>query len=142
REEVARLAGAERADLRIVGRPFRTAVPRTVVVGAVVVPLAVRLVVLVVVRDEVAQSEPVVRGDEVDRRERPPAVLLVEVCGPAEAGREVAERGLAPPEVAHRVAVDAVPLRPEDREVADLIAAGTDVPWLGDQLHLGQDRIL
>ena len=46
------------------------------------------------------------------------------------------------PEVAHRVAVLVVPLGPEDREVADLVAAGADVPGLGDQLHLREDRVL
>ncbi len=50
--------------------------------------------------------------------------------------------GEAAPEVAHRVAVDAVPLRPQDREVADLVAAGADVPGLGDQLDLREDRVL
>ena len=48
----------------------------------------------------------------------------------------------AAPEVAHRVAVDAVPLRPEHREVADLVAARPDVPRLGDQLHLREHRVL
>ena len=66
----------------------------------------------------------------------------VEVARAGEALREVARRRLAAPEVAHRVAVDAVPLAPEDREVADLVAARPDVPRLGDQLHLGQDRVL
>ena len=46
------------------------------------------------------------------------------------------------PEVAHGVAVDAVPLRPQDREVAHLVAAGADVPRLGDELDLGEDRVL
>ncbi len=49
---------------------------------------------------------------------------------------------MAAPEVAHRIAVDAVPLRPQDGEVADLIAAGTDVPRLGDELDLRQHRVL
>ena len=48
----------------------------------------------------------------------------------------------AAPEVPHRVAVHPVPLGPEDGEVADLVAALADVPRLGDQLHLGEDRIL
>ena len=47
-----------------------------------------------------------------------------------------------PPEVAHGVAVDPVPLRPEHREVADLVAARADVPRLRDQLHLGEHRVL
>ena len=56
RQEVALLARAQRVDRGIVGRPFDAAVPRAVVVGAVVVVLAVRLVVLVVVRDEIARA--------------------------------------------------------------------------------------
>ena len=50
--------------------------------------------------------------------------------------------GLAAPEVAHRVPVLAVPLRPQRREVADLVAAVADVPRLGDELDLRHHRIL
>ena len=48
----------------------------------------------------------------------------------------------AAPEVAHHVAVHAVPLRPQDGEVADLVAARADVPRLGDQLDLGEHGVL
>ena len=48
----------------------------------------------------------------------------------------------AAPEVAHRVAVDAVPLAPQHREVADLVAARADVPRLGDELDLREHRVL
>ena len=41
-----------------------------------------------------------------------------------------------------RVAIPAVPLRPADGEVADLIAAFAQVPWLGDELDLRDDRVL
>src|SRR3712207_7656283 len=40
------------------------------------------------------------------------------------------------PEVAHRVAVLPVPLRPPHGEVPHLVAARPDVPRLGDELHL------
>ena len=49
RQEVALLARAQRVHRRVVGRPLDPAVPAVVVVGAVVVVLAVRLVVLLVV---------------------------------------------------------------------------------------------
>ena len=49
---------------------------------------------------------------------------------------------VAAPEAPHRVAILAVPLRPQHREVADLIAAFAEVPRLGDQLHLREHRIL
>ena len=56
---------------------------------------------------------------------------------------ELGQRVLgAAPEVADRVAVLAVPLRPQRREVADLVAALADVPRLGDELDLADDRVL
>ena len=110
---------------------------------AVVVVLAVGLVVLLVVGNEVSQGEAVVRGHEVDRGVRRPAVALVQVARTGEAGRELAERARLPaPVVADRVAVLAVPLRPLRREVAHLVAARSDVPRLGDQLHLRDHRVL
>ena len=51
-------------------------------------------------------------------------------------------RRLAAPEVADGVAVLAVPLRPQRREAADLVAALADVPRLGDQLDLADHRVL
>ncbi len=141
-QQVALLAGAQRQHLGVVGRTLDAVVPGAVVALAVVVVLAVGLVVLLVVGDQVAQGEAVVRGDEVDAGERPATGVLVEVGGAGESGGELTQRRLAAPEVAHGVAVGAVPLRPLGREVADLVATGTDVPRLGDQLHLADDRVL
>src|SRR3712207_7967224 len=42
--------------------------------------------------------------------------------------------------ISDRVAVLAVPLGPQGREVADLVAAVADVPGLGDELDLADDR--
>ena len=124
-----------------VGLALDAAVVGAVVVGAVAVVLAVGLVVLVLVGDQVAQGEAVVRGDEVDRRERQPAVVAVEVRRAGEPVGEVADAaGAVRPEVAHGVAVLAVPLRPQRRELADLVAAVADVPRLGDQLDLRDQR--
>src|SRR5207244_375001 len=104
REEVALLPRAQLVHGGIVRWAFHAAIPRTVVVRPVLVSLAVRVVVLLVVGDEVAKGEAVVRGDEVDRRERPAPVALVEIRGTAEARRELRHVRLAAPEVAHRVA--------------------------------------
>ena len=141
-DEVALLAGPRLEDLGVVGRALHAVVPRAVVALAVVVVLAVGVVVLLVVGHEVAQREAVVGGDEVDAGERAAARVLVEVGGAGEPRGEVAERGLAAPEVADGVAVVAVPLGPLGREAADLVAAGADVPRLGDQLHLADHRVL
>ena len=93
----AALAGPQGDDVGVVGRPLGAAVPRPVVVGAVAVVLAVGLVVLGVVGDQVGQGEPVVHGDQVDRRGGPPAGAGEEVRGAGEPGGEVAEqRRVAP----------------------------------------------
>jgi len=64
-------------------------------------------------------------------------------CAVTKPRRELRQRlVLAPPVVAHGVAVLAVPLRPQRGEVAHLVAALADVPRLGDQLHLRDDRVL
>ena len=49
---------------------------------------------------------------------------------------------VAAPEVPNGVAILAVPLGPANRKVADLISAGSDVPRLGDELHVRERRIL
>ena len=57
--------------------------------------------------------------------------------------REVADQvAVAAPEAARGLAVEVVPFRPAGRKAADLIAAGADVPWLGDQLDVGEHRVL
>src|SRR5213078_2680384 len=124
-------------------RPFGAAVPGPVVVGAVPVVLAVGLVVLVVVGDQVGQGEPVVAGDEVDRGDGAAPARRVQVAGSGEPGREIRHGGrAAAPEVADGVAVLAVPLGPQRREPADLVAALAYVPRLGDQLDLGDHGVL
>src|SRR3712207_8312031 len=59
-------------------RSLDAAVPRAVVGLAVRAALAVGVVVLVVVGGEIGEREAVVGGDEVDRRVRVTAVVLVE----------------------------------------------------------------
>ena len=141
-DEVALRARPQLQHLGVVGGALGAVVPRAVVALAVVVVLAVGLVVLLVVGHQVAQREAVVGGDEVDRGERPAAGVLVVVGRAREPGGEVADRRLTAPEVADGVAVGAVPLGPQRREAADLVAARADVPRLGDQLHLAHDRVL
>ena len=142
RDEVALRSGPGAQDLGVVGRALDAVVPGPVVGLAVVVVLAVGVVVLLVVRHEVAHREAVVGGDEVDAGDRAPPRVLVEVGGPGQPRGELAERRLAAPEVADGVAVLAVPLGPLRREAADLVAAGADVPGLRDQLDLADDRVL
>ena len=96
-EEVATLAGAQLERRRRrrwrLRRRSSTSCCWTL---AVVVVLAVGLVVLVVVRGEVGQGEPVVGGDEVDAGRRRAPVGRVDVAAAGQAQRQLAERAFAP----------------------------------------------
>src|SRR5215203_5772724 len=104
-----------------------------VVVGTVSVVFAIRPIVLVVVGDEVAQGEAVVRGHEVDAGEGLPPVRLVEVGGAGEAIAHVGNPAVvAAPEVARAIAEFSVPFGPSSGESADVVAVLADIPWLRD----------
>src|SRR5660398_245726 len=92
-QQVALQLATDGVDGRVVGRTLDAAVPGPVLVVPVPVALAVGLVVLSLVRRQVPQRETVVRGDEVDRGERPPTVVLVEVAGAGEPATEFADPG-------------------------------------------------
>ena len=142
-QAVPLLSLSEVVDGRIGGRPLDTAIPAQVVVRSVRVVFTIRFVVLVVVRDEIVESESIVRRDEIDARKGAPPAPTVQVAAPRQPIPQL--RHLAsitfhvPPD---GVPVFAVPLGPADRKVADLIAAFAHVPGLRDQLDLGQDGIL
>ena len=138
----ADLAGADGVDRRVVGRAFYAAVPAPVVARAVAVVLAIRMVVLFVERNHVVQREAIMRGHEVHRRPGPPAAAVEFPCRGGQAGRHLGRGRLRLPEGAGGVAELVVPLRPARRELADLVAAGADIPRFGDQLHAGQHRVL
>ena len=83
------------------------------------------------------------RRDEVDGRRGAAAVVGVEIGRTSKTRGEFAQGGgLAAPEVADRVAVLAVPLTPDGREVAHLVAIVADIPGLGDELDLADHRVL
>src|SRR5207244_1407409 len=101
------------------------------------------LIVLALEADEVEHGEAVVGGHEVDGGVRLAPVIGIQVGGSSESIGEV--RGppaLALPEATHAVPVACVPLAPAHREVADLVAALAQVPGLGNELHLADDRVL
>ena len=89
RQHVAHLPEADRADVGVVGRAFGSVVVREVVGVTVAVLLAVRLVVLVVVGDEVVEREAVMGGEEVHRCPRLAAALVEQVRGGGDARGEV-----------------------------------------------------
>ncbi len=83
------------------------------------------------------------RRDEVDARVRLAPVALVEIAGAGEPVPQLRGDPLRPvPEAADGVAVAPVPLRPQDREVADLVAPLAQVPRLGDELGAREHGVL
>ena len=131
------------ADLGIVRLPFDPTVPALIVARPVAIVLAVGFVVFLIVRNQVVQREAVVASDEVDAGVRPAAAPFIQIARPAEARGEFRNHATVPlPEPADRVAVAAIPFRPQRGEIADLIASLAEVPGFGDQLDLRDDRVL
>ena len=134
-EEVLHLAVAQPLDGGIVRWALDAAVPAAVVVRAVAVLLAVGLVVLAIVGDEVIQREAVVAGDEVHALLGLSLLVTIDVGTAEQPVRHIADRaGIAPREAADIVAEPAVPLLPPVAdERADLVEAG-GIPGFGDEL--------
>ena len=129
--------------MRIRGRPLDTTVAAVIAVVPVAVVLAVGLVVLVRVRHQVTQTKAIVRGHVVHRLRARAATRLKQIGRRAQPQRKLAARALPlDPELAHRVAEAVVPFEPGVREAAQLIAAGADVPGLGNHLQARQQRVL
>ena len=72
---------AQIEDRRIVARSLDATIPAEIGVVPVAIVLAVRLVMLFVVADEVLQRETVMRGDEVDARPRTATAIAENIGG-------------------------------------------------------------
>ncbi len=99
---------------------------------AVLVFFAVRLVVLVVVGNEVIEREPVMDGDEINRSPGFAAAMIEYVTGGAKAGSKRACRRSTAPEIADYIAELVVPFGPTGREGPDLVASEATIPRLRD----------
>src|SRR5215467_6747596 len=143
RDEIAHLAVPVVEDCRVRRLSLDTPIATDVVVAAVPIVFAIRLVVFLLIADEVVQRVAVVRRDEVDARVRTAPARLIDVARSSEARRQLRHPPVVPtPEMTDRVAVSSVPFCPPNGEVAHLVSAGTDSPRLRDQLHARQRRIL
>jgi hypothetical protein len=76
-EEIALLSPPESVDLWILCKTFGAAVPRLIIVVAVLIVFAVRAVVFFVIGNQVRQSIAVMRGDKVYTRLRALSVPLI-----------------------------------------------------------------
>ena len=133
----------ERDDGGIVGGTFDAAIGAGIVVAAVTVVLAVRLVVLIGVAHQVGEGETIMHGDMVDAAARTATVVIEQVGRAGHSAADLADQtSLTGPITPQRLTVAIVPFGPSGRKRADLIAARADVPRFGDQLRFGEHRIL
>ena len=122
-QEIAALTGAQLQDILVVCGSFDTAVPASVVVVAVAVVLAVGLVVLGVVADEVVEREAIVDGDDVHRRRRASATVAEQIPRATDARGHVRQNpARRAPEVADGVAESSIPFAPAGRELTEVVS--------------------
>ena len=88
---------------------------------------------LLVVTDQVVQRESIVGGNKIDARIWTTPAVLIEIGTAGEPVGDLANVALvAFPKAPHRVAIFAVPFRPEHGKVSNLIAAFAYIPRLRD----------
>src|SRR5260221_9975719 len=137
------MTAAQRIYRGIAGRTFGAVVDAVVLVMAVAVLLAIRLVMLVLVGHQIGKREPVMGGDEVDARRRTAGTPIEEIGRTSEAGGQLRQDAfIATPEAARAVAEAIIPFGPAGPEIAELIAIRSDVPRLGYQLDAREHGIL
>src|ERR1700704_2577134 len=143
RQQIAAHLTSHLHDIGIVGRAFDAAIRAVIFIGAVTVVLAVRLIVLALIADQIGKSEPIVDRDVVDARAGTAGVMVEQMRGTRHAAAEVSEEfAVTPPIAPQRAAKLIVPLGPAGRKSAHLIAARAEIPRLGNELYSSQDRIL
>ena len=83
------------------------------------------------------------RGQKVDAASRSASAQAIQVTAAAQAVGKLGDLArVTLPELAHVVAVFAIPFAPQHRQVADLVTEVADVPWLGDELGAREHWIL
>src|SRR5215831_16894912 len=119
----------------IVRGPFDATVPASVVVRAVAVVLAIGLVVLLVIRDKVVESEAIVTCHEIDALFR--FALLVTVKGRTAqqpVGHARHRTVFTAEEAADVIAKASVPLLPTVTDKAAHLIKSSRIPGLGEEL--------
>ena len=109
----------------------------------VAVRLPIRFIVLLRIAHEIGEGEAVMAREIIHGSRRAPEASLKNVGGAGKPRRERPRRAaIASPETPHVIAVFIVPFEERRRELAETVAGGADIPRLGDQQGLSQDRVL
>ena len=141
-DEVLYLAASQLLDGSVVGRPLDPAVPGQVRARAVPVAFAIRLVVLVVVGNQIVQREAVVAGHEIDALFGLPFLVAEDVRTAERSLRQQPDRAaVALDKAADVVPEAAIPLLPVIADEATHLIETGSVPRLRDQFGAGEDGI-
>ena len=143
--KVFNLPVAQGLDVGTIRLSLCSTIPAQVLVDAVAVALAVGLVVLIVVRDQVVEREAVVGSDEIDAVDRQFPAGLEDIGA---AGNDISDLPhdrssldvtlVALDEAPEGIAETTVPFAPTIAgEVADFVESG-GIPGLGDDFRIGQ----
>ena len=105
--------------------------------------LAICFIVALIVARHISQGEAIVRRHEIDRRPRPPAIL-VELTGRAQkpCPEFLGAMTVTAPVTPHRVSKTIIPFGKFRRKFAKTVSAGANIPRLGNQSDIRQHRIL
>ena len=134
-KQIAPLAIAQADYGRVRGRSLDPAIPAEVGIASVAIILAIGLIVLFIVADQVLQCETIMRGNKIYARPGTPAAVAEDVGRARHARGEIGDETLVTlPKAPHCVAVLPIPLRPARRKIAQLVAVRTEIPRLGNQL--------
>jgi len=134
RQQIALILAARREDGVVVRYAFDSIVPGKILVRPVAVVFAIGVVAFMRIRHKIAQCEAVMRRDEI-YASRGAAMRLEEIPRTRDARREFANANVvAAPKAPDTIAEAIVPLREWPRKLAELVAARTYVPRLGDEL--------
>src|SRR5947209_15605109 len=114
-EEITLLPRSQPVDLCVPGFALVSTVPAFVIVRAVAVFFAIRFVMFLIVTDQIANAEAIVRGYEVHARVRTSSVVGVKVATPRQTRGQFADApAMSFPEPEDAVAILAVPFTPKD----------------------------
>src|SRR5262249_55009071 len=105
--------------------------------------LPIRIIMLLVIGNQIRQCEAVMRGDEIDGRPGPAPATIEKVSRGGDARCELRQHAfVTAPITADGIAITIVPFSPTGWKLTQLIASHPDVPGLRDELRIGKPRRL
>src|SRR6516164_8808905 len=141
-QEILYLAVSKFFNRRVIGWPFGSTVPTSIVACAVAVALSVRLVVLFIVRNKIVERKSIMTCHEVYAFFCLALLVTIDIVAPDHPVRKTLQRTVFASEETTYVITEApVPFPPAiPNKTADLVQSGC-IPSLGDYLCPCKGRI-